>query len=64
MARPARLTAQCPPWKATPTVRALLDEEATEREVDLAQIMREMADQRYGLTNGERVATDSGDTAG
>lgn len=62
--RRARLTAQCPPWKATPTVRAALDEEAERREVDLAQIMREMADQRYGLTDGERVATDSDGAAG
>ena len=55
MARQPRLTAQCPPWKATPTVRALLDAEATERSVDLAQIMREMADSRYGLDDGEEA---------
>lgn len=64
MARQARLTAQCPPWKATPDVRAALDEEAERRRVDLAQIMREMADQRYGLVDGARVAPDEGAAAG
>lgn len=53
MARKARLTAQCPPWKVTPTQRARLDAEADERSVDLAQIMREMTDARYGLVDGE-----------
>ena len=53
MARRARYTAQCPPWKGTPAQRAALDAEATEREVDLADIMREMCDARYGLVDGD-----------
>lgn len=56
MARLARLTAQLPPSKATPEQRACLDREADERHVDLAQIIREMVDARYGLSDGERPA--------
>ncbi len=54
MARIARLTAQLPPAKATPTQRRCLDVEAETRGVDLAQIMREALDSRYGLHDGER----------
>jgi hypothetical protein len=59
MARKARLTAQCPPWKGTPTQRAHLDAEAERRSVDLAQIMREAVDARYGLVDGEEPPTST-----
>lgn len=58
MAREARYTAQLPPAKATPLTRKCLDDEATERKVDMATIIREALDKRYGLTDGERVASD------
>ncbi len=53
MARQARLTAQLPPAMGTPTQRECLDREADERRVDLAQVIREALDQRYGLVDGE-----------
>lgn len=63
MAKPPRFTAQCPPWKATPTQRARIDAEALERQLDIADLMREMTDQRYGLVDGEPPA-DAGADAG
>jgi hypothetical protein len=66
MAKQARYTAQCPPWKATPEQRARIDAEALARDLDIADLMREMTDARYGLVNGESPApgADVSATAG
>ncbi len=55
----ARYTEQIPPFVGTPTQRQCVDEEAAQRGVSAATVLREALDARYGLVDGRRPETVS-----
>lgn len=57
MARQARYTQTLGPTKLTPDQDAKLDEEAEERGVSLAEVVRDALDARYGLVAGKVPAS-------
>lgn len=54
MPRPPKYPVTIGPVKATPDQRRLLLEEAEERRLAIADIVREAVDARYGLQDGEQ----------